>query len=206
MCADLSAMLKEPVRPLQRRHTSPDITGGCRESCSASSAALLTPCSKRATAVITCDVPCTVMQVGVITRAAGSAYTEIGQTKLMVAVYGPRPSVRPAAARVSQCSVTVLRSLRSHHCRSQDLSVPRRGDSMLLSSAKCLSCAFVQDRKVGFTETGRLQVDIKLASFATHTRGRVQQVMPCQKSWPILYVIETWACRSPTRSAQAQLL
>ena len=35
-----------------------------------------------------------VMQVGVISRAAGSAYAEIGRTKLMVAVYGPRPSVR----------------------------------------------------------------------------------------------------------------
>ncbi len=38
-----------------------------------------------------------VLQVGVISRAAGSAYAEIGQTKLMVAVYGPRPSVRAPA-------------------------------------------------------------------------------------------------------------
>ena len=34
----------------------------------------------------------------------------------------------------------------------------------------------VQDRKVGFSESGRLQVDVKLASFATRARGRVQQV------------------------------
>ena len=42
-----------------------------------------------------CGVVCTVMQVGMISRAAGSAYAEFGQTKLMVAVYGPRPSVIP---------------------------------------------------------------------------------------------------------------
>lgn len=34
------------------------------------------------------------MQTGVISQAAGSAYAELGRTKVMVAVYGPRPAVR----------------------------------------------------------------------------------------------------------------
>lgn len=33
---------------------------------------------------------------------------------------------------------------------------------------------------MGFSESGRLQVDVKLASFATRARGRVQQVSPLQ--------------------------
>ena len=45
------------------------------------------------------------MQVGVISRAAGSAYAEIGQTKLMVAVYGPRPSVRALSGPLSRVRV-----------------------------------------------------------------------------------------------------
>ena len=43
-----------------------------------------------------------------ISRAAGSAYAEFGQTKLMVAVYGPRPSVRApagAAMRLMLCKM-----------------------------------------------------------------------------------------------------
>ena len=43
----------------------------------------------------------------------------------------------------------------------------RRGDNL---------ARHMQDRKVGFSESGRLQVDVKLASFATRARGRVQQV------------------------------
>ena len=33
---------------------------------------------------------------------------------------------------------------------------------------------------MGFSESGRLQVDVKLASFATRARGRVQQVSHTQ--------------------------
>ena len=33
---------------------------------------------------------------------------------------------------------------------------------------------------MGFSESGRLQVDVKLASFATQARGRVQQVCPIE--------------------------
>ena len=41
----------------------------------------------------------------------------------------------------------------------------------------------LQDRKVGFSDSGRLQVDVKLASFATRIRGRVQQVSGMQWSY-----------------------
>jgi ribonuclease PH len=67
---------------------------------------------------------CAVLRTGTVSQAAGSAYIEVGATKAMAAVYGPRPT----------------------------------------------------DRREAFSEEGQLGVDVKLASFATRTRGRITQV------------------------------
>mmetsp|Transcript_16434 Transcript_16434/g.49230 ORF Transcript_16434/g.49230 Transcript_16434/m.49230 type:complete len:254 (+) Transcript_16434:128-889(+) len=63
------------------------------------------------------------LRTGLVSQAAGSSYVEFGDTKVMAAVYGPRPT----------------------------------------------------DRREGFSQRGFLTVDVKLASFATRERGRVQQ-------------------------------
>ncbi|KAK9827611.1 hypothetical protein WJX81_005970 [Elliptochloris bilobata] len=63
------------------------------------------------------------MQPGMLSQAAGSAYVEFGNTKIMAGVYGPRES----------------------------------------------------DRREAFSNTGRLQCDVKLATLATRQRGRFGQ-------------------------------
>ena len=68
-----------------------------------------------------------VLRTRTVSQAAGSAYIEVGATKAMAAVYGPRPT----------------------------------------------------DRREAFSEEGHLGVDVKLASFATRTRGRITQVHGC---------------------------
>lgn len=60
------------------------------------------------------------LNTGAISQATGSAYAEFNKTKVMAAVYGPRPS----------------------------------------------------DRKTSFSEQGRLQCDVKLATFATRQRSK----------------------------------
>lgn len=74
------------------------------------------------------------MRVGVVSQAAGSAYLELGGTKVMAGVYGPRPT----------------------------------------------------ERREAFSEEGHLSVDVKLASFATRTRGRIQQVGSHQQCSPLV--------------------
>lgn len=73
-----------------------------------------------------------VLRTGTVSQAAGSAYIEVGATKAMAAVYGPRPT----------------------------------------------------DRREAFSEEGHLGVDVKLASFATRTRGRITQVQCSSFDWP----------------------
>lgn len=63
------------------------------------------------------------MKTGVISQATGSSYLEVGNTKVMAAVYGPRPT----------------------------------------------------ERREEFSGRGHLSVDVKMASFATRIRGRIQQ-------------------------------
>lgn len=60
------------------------------------------------------------LNTGAISQASGSAYAEFNKTKVMAAVYGPRPS----------------------------------------------------DRKTSFSEQGRLQCDVRLATFATRQRSK----------------------------------
>ncbi|KAL3153408.1 hypothetical protein ABBQ38_011746 [Trebouxia sp. C0009 RCD-2024] len=60
------------------------------------------------------------LNTGAISQATGSAYAEFSKTKVMAAVYGPRPS----------------------------------------------------DRKTSFSEEGRLQCDVKFATFATRQRSK----------------------------------
>ncbi len=72
-----------------------------------------------------------VLRTGTVSQAAGSAYIEVGATKAMAAVYGPRPT----------------------------------------------------DRREAFSEEGHLGVDVKLASFATRTRGRITQVQ-----WRLMFI------------------
>jgi ribonuclease PH len=67
---------------------------------------------------------CAVLRTGTVSQATGSAYIEVGATKAMAGVYGPRPT----------------------------------------------------DRREAFSEEGYFSVDVKLASFATRTRGRITQV------------------------------
>jgi 3' exoribonuclease family, domain 1 len=68
---------------------------------------------------------CAVLRTGTVSQATGSAYIEVGATKAMAGVYGPRPT----------------------------------------------------DRREAFSEEGYFSVDVKLASFATRTRGRITQVL-----------------------------
>lgn len=63
------------------------------------------------------------MKTGVVSQAPGSSYLEIGKTKVMAAVYGPRPT----------------------------------------------------DRREAFSQRGHVSVDVKVASFASRVRGRIQQ-------------------------------
>lgn len=63
------------------------------------------------------------MKTGVVSQATGSSYLEIGNTKVMAAVYGPRPT----------------------------------------------------ERRELISQRGHVAVDVKVASFATRIRGRIQQ-------------------------------
>lgn len=65
-----------------------------------------------------------VLDTGVVSRAAGSAYAEFGATRVVAAVYGPRPA----------------------------------------------------ERRLGFTDSGRLRVEAAFASFARRERERQAQV------------------------------
>lgn len=50
-----------------------------------------------------------------------------------------------------------------------------------------MMAVYPQDRRVGFSELGRLQVDCKLAAFSTRARGKIQQVCITTVGWtPLL--------------------
>ncbi len=98
---------------------------------------------------------CAVMRTGVVSQAAGSAYLELGRTKVMAGVYGPRPS----------------------------------------------------ERREAFSNEGTLNVDVKLASFATRARGSVRQVRLLKSSIlslesKVLRVAELLCSCTPVRPRQ----
>jgi exosome complex component MTR3 len=73
------------------------------------------------------------MKTGAVNAAAGSAYAEFGQTKVIVSVYGPRESKKAQA----------------------------------------------------FSDIGRLNCDVKFASFSTSVRGKASQVLQYTSIYPL---------------------
>ena len=90
------------------------------------------------------------------------------------------PAVGGLLCRASR-SIFMLRPLGSLLSTPKPIPAPARW-YQARDWPNMLSVRLAQERKVGFSESGRLQVDIKLASFAMRTRGRVQQVILRQRS------------------------
>ncbi len=95
------------------------------------------------------------MQAGMLSQAAGSAYVEFGNTKVMAGVCVPIPDI----------FVTVtVQSVHLPKIAKETLSV------LLLRYGPRES-----DRREAFSDEGRLQCDVKIATFATRQRGSFGQ-------------------------------
>jgi ribonuclease PH len=94
------------------------------------------------------------MQAGMLSQAAGSAYVEFGNTKVMAGVCAPVWVAAQAAARQHRADPVARGRLARYGPRESD-------------------------RREAFSEQGRLQCDVKVATFATRRRGNFGQARPC---------------------------